>query len=229
MTSYAIEPHEIPTVEVAGREERFPVRRIYCVGRNYASHAWEMGKDPNREPPFFFTKPPDAVVANGVDVPYPPQTENLHHEIELVAAIGKTAKDVSEEKALEHVFGYAAGNDLTRRDLQLAAREKGRPWDTGKAFDMSAPISALQPAETIGHPAKGRIWLAVNGETRQDGDLEELIWDVPEIVSILSGLFTLKPGDLIYTGTPKGVDALARGDVITGGIEGVGELSTKIV
>ena len=229
MTRYVFEPEDSPSVEIEGRAERFPVHRIYCVGRNYAAHAREMGKDPDREPPFFFTKPPDAVVPSGTDVPYPPQTENFHHEIELVVAIGKQAQGIGEAQARDHIYGYAVGNDLTRRDLQLAARDKGRPWDTGKAFDLSAPISAIRPAEEIGHPASGRIWLSVNDEIRQDGDLEELIWGVDEIVSILSGLFVLKPGDLIYTGTPKGVGPVVPGDLIAGGIDGVGELTTKIV
>lgn len=229
MTNYVFDPAPQPGIEVEGRAERFPVRRIFCVGRNYAAHAREMGKDPDREPPFFFTKPADAVVANGADVPYPPGTENLHHEIELVVAIGREAANISEQAAEDHIFGYAVGNDLTRRDLQLAARDKGRPWDTGKAFDNSAPVSAIRPAAQIGHPERGRIWIDVNGETRQDGDLGELIWNVREIVSILSGLFTLQPGDLILTGTPAGVGPVQRGDEMAGGIEGVGELRNRIV
>ncbi|MFQ5346598.1 MAG: fumarylacetoacetate hydrolase family protein [Rhodothalassiaceae bacterium] len=227
--NYVFPPAEIPSVAVAGSDARFPVHRIYCVGRNYAAHAREMGKDPDREPPFFFMKPADAVVPDGADVPYPPQTENLHHEIELVIAIGKGGRDIAEADVADHIFGYAVGNDLTRRDLQLAARDKGRPWDTGKGFDHSAPISAIRPAAEIGHPETGRIWLAVNDAVRQDGDLAELIWDVREIVSILSGLYTLRPGDLIFSGTPAGVGPLVRGDVITGGVDGVGTLTTRIV
>ncbi len=226
--TFVFSPHEIPSVEVAGQTARFPVRRIYCVGRNYAAHAREMGRDPDREPPFFFTKPADAVVPNGASVPYPPQTRNLHHEIELVIAIGKGGKDIPLDQAHDHIFGYAVGNDLTRRDLQLAARDKGRPWDTGKAFDHSAPITAIHKAEEVGHPDHGRIWLSVNDEIRQDADLKELIWDVQEVVSILSGLFKLEPGDLIFTGTPAGVGPVKPGDLIEGGIDGLANLSTRI-
>ena len=227
--TFVLPPPEIPSVAVADSTARFPVHRIYCVGRNYAAHAREMGRDPDREPPFFFMKPADAVVPDGVEVPYPPQTENLHHEIELVIAIGKGGRDIAEADVHGHIFGYAVGNDLTRRDLQLAARDKGRTWDTGKGFDHSAPISAIRPAAKIGHPETGRIWLAVNDAVRQEGDLSELIWDVREIVSILSGLFSLQAGDLIFTGTPAGVGPLQRGDVITGGVDGVGTLTTRIV
>lgn len=227
--SYVFTPPATASVEVDGRAERFPVHRIYCVGRNYAAHAREMGRDPDREPPFFFMKPADSVVANGADVPYPPETNNLHHEIELVVAIGKGGVNIPENKALDHVFGYAVGNDLTRRDLQLAARDKGRPWDTGKGFDHSAPITAIHEVGAVGHPAQGRIWLAVNGEIKQDGDLTELIWNVPETISYLSGLFELQPGDLIYTGTPAGVGPLVKGDVVTGGIAGLPDLMTRIV
>ncbi len=227
--TFVFPPADIPSVAIADNAARFPVHRIYCVGRNYAAHAREMGKDPDRDPPFFFSKPADAVVPDGAEVPYPPQTENLHHEIELVVAIGKGGRDIAEADVHAHVFGYAVGNDLTRRDLQLAARDKGRPWDTGKGFDFSAPISAIQPAARIGHPESGRIWLAVNDAVRQDADLADLIWDVCEIVSILSGLYTLQPGDLIFTGTPAGVGPLQRGDVVSGGIDGVGTLTTRIV
>ena len=227
--TFVFPPAEIPSVAVAESAARFPVHRIYCVGRNYAAHAREMGKDPDRDPPFFFTKPADAVVPDGAEVPYPPKTENLHHEIELVIAIGKGGRDIAEADVPAHIFGYAVGNDLTRRDLQLAARDKGRPWDTGKGFDFSAPVSAIQPAERIGHPESGRIWLAVNDAVRQDADLADLIWNVREIVSILSGFYTLQPGDLIFTGTPAGVGPLVRGDVVTGGIDGVGTLTTRIV
>jgi len=227
--SYIFDPAEIASVAIEGRAERFPVHRIYCVGRNYAKHAREMGKDPDRDPPFFFTKPADAVIPSGADVPYPPQTENFHHEIELVVAIGKEGADIPQDAVHDHIYGYAVGNDLTRRDLQLEARDKGRPWDTGKAFDFSAPITPIRPAAEIGHPESGRIWISVNGDIKQDGDLEELIWDVKEIVSILSGLFTLKPGDLIYTGTPAGVGPVNRGDELVGGVDGVGELRNRIV
>ncbi|GIX16022.1 MAG: fumarylpyruvate hydrolase [Rhodothalassiaceae bacterium] len=219
----------VPSLPIAGDERRFAVRRIFCVGRNYAAHAREMGMDPDREPPFFFMKPADAVVENGTDVPYPPATRNLHHEIELVVAIGKTARDLAAEEAQAVVFGYAVGNDLTRRDLQLAMREKGRPWEVGKAFDMSAPVTAIHPAARIGHPRRGRIWLAVNGERRQEADLADLIWSVPEILMHLSRLFTLKPGDLVFTGTPAGVGPLLPGDVVEGGVEGVDVLRHRIV
>ncbi|GAB4120109.1 MAG: fumarylacetoacetate hydrolase family protein [Rhodothalassiaceae bacterium] len=227
--SHVFPPKPVPSVAIAGRAERFPVHRIYCVGRNYAAHAREMGRDPDREPPFFFMKPADAVVENGADVPYPPATENLHHEIELVVAIGKGGTDIPEDRALSHVFGYAVGNDLTRRDLQLAARDKGRPWDTGKGFDHSAPITEIHEAARIGHPSRGRIWLKVNGTIRQDADLSELIWNVSETISHLSRLFALEPGDLIFSGTPAGVGPLTRGDLVEGGIEGLPDLRTRIV
>lgn len=227
--NYVVEPSGTPSVEVSGTSDRFPVHRIYCVGRNYAAHAREMGRDPNREPPFFFSKPADAVVENGAEISYPPETKNFHHEIELVVAIGKAGSNIDEADVHDHIFGYAVGNDLTRRDLQLEARDKGRPWTTGKYFDNSAPISAIRPVAEVGHPEKGRIWIKVNGEIRQDGDLAELIWDVREVVSILSTLYRLEPGDLIYTGTPAGVGPVVAGDVMEGGIEGVGELTTTIV
>jgi len=227
--SYVISAPEIPSVEVAGSSGRFPVRRIFCIGRNYAAHAREMGKDPDREPPFFFTKPADAVVPNGAKVAYPPLTKDLHHEIELVVAIGREAVNVSEEGALELVYGYAVGIDLTRRDLQAEAKEMGRPWDVGKAFDQSAPCGAVHLVSEVGHPDSGRIWLEVNGEPKQSGDLSELIWSVPEMISILSRYFKLMPGDLIYTGTPAGVGALKRGDRVTGGVEGVDEIAIEMV
>ena len=217
------------SVEIAGSAERFPVHRIYCVGRNYAAHAREMGMDPEREPPFFFSKPADAVVGNGEPVPYPPRTANLHHEIELVVAIGTGGRDIDAGAALAHVFGYAVGNDLTRRDLQFAAREKGQPWDVSKGFDRSAPITAIRRAADVGHPDRGRIWLEVNGERRQDADLADLIWSVPEIVAELSTLFELVPGDLIFTGTPAGVGPVRPGDSIVGGVDGLDTLRTTIV
>jgi fumarylpyruvate hydrolase len=216
------------TVEVSGRSERFPVHRIYCVGRNYAAHAREMGGNPEREPPFFFSKPADAIVANGVAVPYPPRTSNLHHEIELVVAIGRAGRAIQVDDALDHVYGYAVGNDLTRRDLQTAARESGKPWDVAKGFDRSAPISAIHPVSDVGHPRRGAIWLKVNGAERQRADLAEMIWKVPEIIAELSTYYALAPGDLIFTGTPAGVGALKRGDEIEGGIDGLGVLRTRI-
>jgi fumarylpyruvate hydrolase len=226
--SYLFPPAPQPSVEIKGRAERFPVRRIFCVGRNYAAHAREMGKDPEREAPFFFTKPADAVVPNHTTIPYPSRTANLHHEIELVVALHKGGKNIAVADALEHVYGYAVGNDLTRRDLQFEARDKGRPWDTAKAFDRAAPITAIQPAADVGHPGRGRIWLQVNGELRQEGDIADLIWSVPEIVAELSTLFELAPGDLIYTGTPAGVTPLKPGDRVEGGVDGLDMLVTTI-
>jgi fumarylpyruvate hydrolase len=227
--TYVIPAPAQTSVEVAGSSERFPVHRIYCVGRNYAAHAREMGMDPEREPPFFFSKPADAVVPNGAPVPYPPRTGNLHHEIELVVAIGAGGRDIPLADALAHVFGYAVGNDLTRRDLQFAAREKGQPWDVSKGFDRSAPVTAIRRAAEVGHPERGRIWIEVNGERRQQADLSEMIWSVPEIVAELSTLFDLAPGDLIFTGTPAGVGPVQRGDSLVGGIDGLETLRTTIV
>lgn len=217
------------TVPVAGSDQRFPVRRIYCIGRNYTKHVAEMGYDIKRSKPFYFSKPADAIVPPGGVVPYPTRTANLHHEVELVVAIGKAGHDIPVERALDHVFGYAVGVDLTRRDLQHAAKDKGQPWDTAKGFDKSAPISALHRATTIGHPSSGRIWLAVNGELRQEADLKEQIWNVQEGIAELSTLFGLEAGDLLYTGTPEGVGPLLPGDSISGGIEGIDEIAVKIV
>lgn len=228
MTDYVLRPPAIPTVAMAGESARFPVRRIFCVGRNYAAHAREMGKDPDREAPFFFTKPADAVVDNGAIVPYPPETQNFHYEIELIVAIGREGFDVRREAALDLVFGYGVGIDLTRRDLQFEARDKGRPWDWGKAFDRSAPIAPLHRVKEDKHPVDGRIWLAVNGEVKQDADLTELIWPVPDIISILSRSMVLKPGDLIMTGTPAGVGSVVVGDKITGGIDRLGNINITI-
>ena len=206
----------------------FPVRRVYCVGRNYADHVHEMGADPQSEPPVFFTKPADAVVANGAAVPYPPRTANFHHEIELVVAIGRGGRDITEPRALEHVFGYAAGNDLTRRDLQHAAKQRGQPWDAAKGFDCSAPIAAIRPA-ALGQVSRGRIWLSVNGELRQESDVSQMLWDVAHIIAELSTLYELKPGDLIFTGTPAGVGPVKPGDRLEGGIEGLELLRNTIV
>jgi fumarylpyruvate hydrolase len=221
-----------PTVLIQGSDSVFPVRRIYCVGRNYAAHAREMGFDPNREPPFFFCKPADAIVnvppGTTVEVPYPPKTGEYHHEIELVAAIGRAGSDIGVEEALDYVFGYAVGLDMTRRDLQLALRDKGRPWELGKAFDQSAPIAPLRRVSEVGHIDRGALWVQVNGEDRQRTDLSKLIWSVPEIIANLSTYFELHPGDLIYTGTPEGVGPVHRGDTMTGGIAGLGELSVKV-
>jgi fumarylpyruvate hydrolase len=218
-----------PSVEIAGTGERFPVHRIYCVGRNYADHVREMGSDPKRDAPIFFSKPADAVVANGMAVPYPPRTSNLHHEIELVVAIGRGGSRIALDQAIDHVFGYAVGNDLTRRDLQAAAKNGGAPWDVAKGFDHSAPVTAISRAEDVGHLAAGAIWLEVNGESRQHADLVEMIWSVPEIVTELSTYFELQAGDLIFTGTPAGVGAVVRGDSLVGGIDGLDTLRTTIV
>ncbi|WP_121063520.1 fumarylacetoacetate hydrolase family protein [Chachezhania antarctica] len=228
MTDYVFPPHPQASVAVKGSGARFPVRRIFCVGRNYAAHAREMGRDPDREPPFFFTKPADAVVDNGVTVPYPPETENLQYEIELVIAIGKGGRNIRAEDAYGHIFGAGVGLDLTRRDLQLKAREMGRPWDWGKGFDMSAPITAITPWADVPSVEAGRIWLAVNGEVRQDGDLAEQIWDVQEQIAIVSRTMALEAGDLIMTGTPAGVGPVVAGDVITGGVAGLDEIRTEI-
>lgn len=229
MTDFVIAPPSQASVEVAGSTARFPVRRIFCVGRNYAAHAREMGKDPDREPPFFFMKPADAVVDSGETVPYPPETQNLHHEIELVVAIGVAGRNIAADVALDHVWGAAVGIDLTRRDLQTAAKDAGRPWEFGKAFDHSAPIAPLSPIADVRSLEKGHIWLAVNGEARQDANLSELIWSVRDTIAILSRSMALAPGDLIMTGTPAGVGAVVPGDVITGGIEGLTPIETPIV
>ncbi len=226
--TYVFPPAPQATIAVDGTDDRLPVRRIFCVGRNYAAHAREMGKDPDRDPPFFFTKPADAVVDSGETVAYPPETENFHYEAELVVAIGSGGKNITEADSLSHVWGYAVGNDLTRRDLQLVAREQGRPWDWGKAFDRSAVIGPVFPVAKVGHPSSGSIKLTVNGETKQDADLNELIWSVPEIISILSHSIALAPGDLIMTGTPAGVGPLVEGDVCVVSIEGLGSIDTPI-
>ena len=226
--SYIFPPSPVTSVPVVGTDESFPVRRIFCVGRNYAAHAREMGRDPDREPPFFFTKPADAIVADKAIIPYPMETENFHYEAELVVAIGSGGTSIGQDAALDHVFGYAVGNDLTRRDLQLKAREQGRPWDWGKAFDRSAPIAPIHRAASVGHLSEGSIKLAVNGEVKQDADLSDLIWSVPEIISILSHSVELRPGDLIMTGTPAGVGPLVPGDVCVVTIAGLGDLTTTI-
>lgn len=205
----------------------FAVRRIYCVGRNYAEHIREMGND-EREPPFFFSKPADAVVVGGAAIPYPPETDDLHHEVELVVAIGRDGADIAEGEALGHVYGYAAGLDMTRRDLQAIAKKAGRPWDMAKGFDHSAPIGVIEPAERIGHPARGAITLSVNRIERQRGDLGDQIWSVGETIAYLSRFVTLRAGDLIMTGTPAGVGAVVRGDVLEGAIEGVGSVRVQI-
>jgi fumarylpyruvate hydrolase len=214
----------VPSLAVEGSDARFPVGRIYCVGRNYADHAREMGHDPDREPPFFFMKAANSVVESGATIAYPVGTKDVHHEIEMVVAISKGGKNIPVEKALEHVWGYAVGLDMTRRDIQGEAKKTGRPWEMGKSFDESAPISPLRPASKIGHPAKGAIWLKVNGQTKQQGDLAMQIWSVPEQINYLSNLITLQPGDLIFSGTPAGVGPVKAGDKLEGHVDGVGEL-----
>lgn len=220
--SHVFPPPPTPSVAVAGDARRFPVRRIFCVALNYADHAREMGKDPGAEPPFFFTKPADAVVAGGETIPFPGLTQNLHHEIELVAALQSGGADIAPGRALDCVYGYAAGIDLTRRDMQTAARNAGRPWDMSKGFDNSAPIGAIRKAADIGHPARGRIALSVNGAIRQQSDLSDMIWSLPQIIAAISTYVALAPGDLIFTGTPSGVGALQPGDTAEGEIAGVG-------
>ena len=228
--NYAIPVPAIPTLAVAGRDERFPVNRVFCVGRNYAAHAREMGKDPDREPPFFFMKPANAVVdaTRPVAIPYPPKTSNFHHEIELIVAIGKGGRNIAAADALEHVYGYAVGLDMTRRDLQLEARDKGRPWEFGKSFALSAPIGVVHRAADIGHPTSAAIALQVNGKPRQASDIDKLIWSVAECIAVLSEYETLEPGDLIMTGTPEGVNAVVAGDVVHGAIAGLGEIEVRV-
>jgi fumarylpyruvate hydrolase len=227
-TQYVIEPVALPSLPVAGDVRRFAVNRIYCVGRNYADHAREMGHDPDREPPFFFMKPASAIVTDGGNMQYPSLSNDVHHEIEMVVAIGKGGSNIAADKALEHVYGYGVGLDMTRRDLQGEAKKMGRPWDTGKAFDQSAPCSALVPAALCGHPSQRSIRLMVNGEVRQEGDLNQLIWNVPDTIAYLSTLFTLQPGDLIFSGTPAGVGPIKKGDVLEGEVVGLPLLKTRI-
>lgn len=228
-TNYVFAPPATVSVGVVGESARYPVRRIYCVGRNYAEHAREMGHDPDRELPFFFQKNPDNLVLDNKDFPYPTMTSNLHHEIELVVAMGQGGRDIQAANALAHVYGYALGIDMTRRDLQNEAKKTGRPWEIGKAFEHSAPMTDITPAAKSGHLSKGAIWLKVNGEVRQQSDLTQLIWNIPEIIAHLSVIFELRAGDLIMTGTPAGVAAVKPGDVMEGYCEGVGTIITKVV
>ena len=228
MTNYLFDPLPPVSVGIGGSDARFPVRRIFCIGRNYAEHVREMGGDPDRDEPCYFTKSSHALTESGANIPYPPGTANLHHEVELVVAIGHTGFEVAVDDALALVYGYAVGLDMTRRDLQLASRSNKGPWDTGKDFANSAVIGTISPAEEIGHPSNGRIQLAVNGEQRQDSDLSHLIWSVPEIIAHLSCLYRLEPGDLIYTGTPDGVGPVSAGDKISAEIDGVGTIELTI-
>ncbi len=238
--TFAFTPPAIATVAIQNSSELFPIHRIYCVGRNYAAHAREMGADPIREPPFFFCKPADAVwpadapadssVGAGdtpPSLPYASATTNLHHEIELIIAIGKAGREIPPAQATEHIFGYAVGLDMTRRDLQNRLKDKGHPWETGKAFDRSAPISRITPVTRCGHPASGRIWLKVNDQLKQQGDLADMIWSIPEIISHLSTYFELQAGDLIFTGTPEGVGPIKPGDVITAGADGIAQIAIR--
>lgn len=229
MTTYVFAPRPQTFLPVKGTDARFPVHCIYCVGQNYADHAIEMGGDPTRNPPFFFQKNPDRLVIEGGDFPYPPKTEDVHHEIELVVALKSGGSDIPVEKALDHVYGYAVGIDMTRRDLQAVAKKAGRPWEVAKAFEHSAPCSAVVPAGETGHPEQAAISLAINGEMRQSGNLNQMIWKVPETISYLSSLFDLQPGDLIFTGTPAGVGPVKRGDRLEGKVDGVGILSVTVV
>jgi fumarylpyruvate hydrolase len=227
VSEFVFAPPATPAVAVEGGG-RFPVHRIYCVGLNYADRIREFGRDPQASAPVFFMKPADAVVANGAAIPYPPRTGNFHHEIELVVAIGRAGRSIAPARALEHVFGYAAGNDLTRRDLQKAAKNRGEPWDISKGFDHSAAVAAIRPASR-GHLPRGRIWLTVNGERRQESDLSQMLYDVPHLIAELATLYELKAGDLIFTGTPAGVGPVNPGDLLEGGIEGLEVLTNTIV
>lgn len=230
MPNYAFPPQPVVALPVAGTDALFPVRRVYCVGRNYADHAIEMGVDPRQEPPFFFCKPADSVVSvpGIVEVPYPPQTRNLHHEVELVVAIGRGGRDIPVAQAASHIFGYAVGIDMTRRDLQLAMRQGGKPWEIGKTFDRCAPIGPLTPFASAGSMEHGAITLTVNGAQKQASDISKLIWSTREIISTLSGLFTLAPGDLIFTGTPEGVGPVVAGDLMRAQVSGLNELQVRV-
>ena len=226
--AYAVDPAPVTVLPVEGSELVFPVRRVYCVGRNFAAHAIEMGSDPDREPPFFFQKNPDNLLVSG-EFPYPVASNDVHHEIEMVVALKKGGSDIPVETALDHVYGYGVGLDMTRRDLQGKAKDTGRPWEVGKAFEASAPCTAIVPAAKIGHPSSGAVTLDINGERRQTGDLNQMIWKVPEMISYLSGLFTLAAGDIIFAGTPAGVGPVKRGDKLVGRVEGVGTLEVRVV
>jgi fumarylpyruvate hydrolase len=228
MSNYAITPPPVVTVPIDGTDQVFPVRRVYCIGRNYAAHAIEMGHDPNREPPFFFQKNPDNLYV-GDTFPYPSQTKDVHHEIEMVVALKSGGTNIPVDEALNHVWGYGVGLDMTRRDLQGIAKEMGRPWEIGKAFELSAPIGALKPVSAVGHPAAGLVELKVNGKPKQTGDLNQMIWKVPEMISYLSDYFELAAGDVIMTGTPAGVGPVVVGDVMQVYVEGIGELTVTVV
>ena len=228
MTRYAIDAPPQAAIPVAGSDALFPVRRVYCIGRNYAAHAVEMGHEPDREPPFFFQKNPDSLDASG-EFPYPPMTSDVHHEMELLVALKSGGRNIPAERALDHVWGYALALDMTRRDLQSAAKTAGRPWEVAKSFERSAPVGPLHPVAEVGHPSAGRVELKVNGALRQEGDLNQMIWKVPETISYLSDYFTLAAGDVILSGTPAGVAAVEPGDMMEGAIEGLGDLIVRVV
>ena len=225
---YIFPPQNQTTLPIRGREEVFPVNRVYCVGRNYAAHAIEMGHDPDKEPPFFFQKNPDNILLEGNDFPYPPMTSDVHHEIEMVVALKSGGDNIPASEAMDCVYGYGVSLDMTRRDLQGVMKKLGRPWEIGKAFEDSAPCSELVSAEDIGHPTEGAVWLKINGETRQEGDLNQLIWKIPEMISYLSDHFTLHSGDIILTGTPSGVGPVVKGDKMHGHVAGVGDLHVNV-
>jgi fumarylpyruvate hydrolase len=228
MPEFAISPAEVATVPVAGSSSVFPVRRIYCIGRNYAAHAIEMGHDPDREPPFFFQKNADNVDVSGT-FPYPPQTSDVHHEIELIVALKSGGRNIPIDAALGHVWGYGVGLDMTRRDLQGEAKKLGRPWEIGKAFEHSAPMGPLHPVSAVGHPGEGLVQLKVNGEVRQSGDLNQMIWKIPEMISYLSDFFELAGGDIIMTGTPSGVGPVKAGDVLEAHVAGVDDFVLRVI
>lgn len=227
MTEFVIAPPAVVSLPVVGTSARFPVRRVYCIGRNYAAHAVEMGGDPDREPPFFFQKNPDNLDPSGT-FPYPPKTADVHHEAEIAVFLKSGGSAIAAERALEHVFGYALCLDMTRRDLQAEAKKLQRPWEIGKAFERSAPVGPIHPAARVGHPSAGRMVLRVNSEVRQEGDLNQMIWKVPEMIAYLSEYFDLAAGDVILSGTPAGVAAVQRGDVMALAVEGLGELSVRV-
>ncbi len=227
-TGYVIPPASRATLSVSGTAERFPVHRVYCVGRNYAAHAVEMGHDPDKEPPFFFQKNPDNLIADATEFPYPKASNDVHHEVELLVALKSGGEDIAVADALDCVFGYGVSLDMTRRDLQGEMKKLGRPWEIGKAFEMSAPAGPIMPVSQVGHPDHGDIWLKINDEVRQSGDLNQMIWKTPEMISILSTLFTLQPGDVILTGTPAGVGPVRRGDSLHANVDGVGELRVRV-
>ena len=225
---YVFTPPTQATLSIAGSDELFPVHRVYCVGRNYAAHAVEMGHDPDKEPPFFFQKNPDNLIADATEFPYPKATSDVHHEMELLVALKSGGEDIAIENALDCVFGYGLSLDMTRRDLQGEMKKLGRPWEIGKAFEMSAPAGPILPVSQVGHPDTGDIWLKVNDQTRQSGDLNQMIWKTPEMIAILSTLFTLQAGDIILTGTPAGVGPIVRGDKMHGHIAGIGDMHVNV-